>query len=121
MITGEIKTRIDQIWDTFWAELGSKEDYEKFTAGMSCGPNVAIFIRSLIGVDRKRAMLRFGDFISGASLNAEQEGLQTGTIKVFELCYLQEERMIAGCRTFSMTFSTTAGWNGRPTRLRPSM
>ena len=49
------------------------------------------------------------------------EGLQTGTIKVFELCYLQEERMIAGCRTFSMTFSTTAGWNGRPTRLRPSM
>ena len=56
-----------------WAELGSKEDYEKFTAGMTCGPNVAIFIRSLIGVDRKRAMLRFGDFISGASLNAEQE------------------------------------------------
>lgn len=56
-----------------WAELGSKEDYEKFTAGMPCGPNVAIFIRSLIGVDRKRAMLRFGDFISGASLNAEQE------------------------------------------------
>ena len=56
-----------------WAELGSKEDYEKFTAGMPCGPNVAIFIRSLIGVDRKRAMQRFGDFISGASLNAEQE------------------------------------------------
>jgi len=56
-----------------WTELGSKEDYEKFTAGMPCGPNVAIFIRSLIGVDRKRAMLRFGDFISGASLNAEQE------------------------------------------------
>ncbi len=56
-----------------WAELGSKDDYEKFTAGMTCGPNVAIFIRSLIGVDRKRAMLRFGDFISGASLNAEQE------------------------------------------------
>jgi type I restriction enzyme R subunit len=56
-----------------WAELGSKEDYEKFTAGMPCGPNVAVFIRSLIGVDRKRAMERFGDFISGATLNAEQE------------------------------------------------
>ena len=56
-----------------WAELGSKEDYEKFTAGMPCGPNVAVFIRSLIGVDRKRAMERFGDFISGSTMNAEQE------------------------------------------------
>ena len=56
-----------------WSELGSKDDYLKYTAGMPCGPNVAIFIRSLIGVDRKEAMRRFGDFITGAELNAEQE------------------------------------------------
>ena len=56
-----------------WSELGSKDDYLNYTAGMPCGPNVAIFIRSLIGIDRKEAMLRFSDFISGAELNAEQE------------------------------------------------
>ena len=56
-----------------WSELGSKDDYLKYTAGMPCGPNVAIFVRSLIGVDRKEAMRRFGDFITGAELNAEQE------------------------------------------------
>ena len=38
-----------------------------------CGDNVAILIRSLIGVDRKVAMQRFGRFISGMELNSEQE------------------------------------------------
>ena len=56
-----------------WSELGDKEDYDKYTAGMSCGANVAIFIRSVIGVDRKEAIERFGRFISGSALNAEQE------------------------------------------------
>ena len=56
-----------------WQELGSKEDYDKFTAGMSCGSNVAMFIRSLVGVDRMNAVRRFSEFISGNELNAEQE------------------------------------------------
>lgn len=56
-----------------WEELGSKEDYDKYTAGKMCGSNVAILIRSLIGVDRKEAMQRFGRFISGMELNSEQE------------------------------------------------
>ena len=56
-----------------WQELGSKEDYDKYTAGKMCGSNVAILIRSLIGVDRKEAMQRFGRFISGMELNSEQE------------------------------------------------
>ena len=56
-----------------WQELGSKEDYERYTAGLPCGTNVAIFIRSLIGIDRKQALKRFGDYISGNELNAEQE------------------------------------------------
>lgn len=56
-----------------WQELGSKEDYDKYTAGKLCGSNVAILIRSLIGVDRKEAMQRFGRFISGMELNSEQE------------------------------------------------
>ena len=56
-----------------WKELGTKDDYEKFTRGMVCGSNVAIFIRSMVGVDRKNAVRRFSEFISGHELNAEQE------------------------------------------------
>ena len=56
-----------------WQELGSKEDYDKYTANKMCGSNVAILIRSLIGVDRKVAMQRFGRFISGMELNSDQE------------------------------------------------
>lgn len=56
-----------------WKELGSKADYDKYTKGMACGSNVAIFIRSMVGVDRKNAVRRFSDYISGSELNAEQE------------------------------------------------
>lgn len=56
-----------------WEELGTRNDYDRFVSGKNCGPNVAILIRSLIGVDRKAAMDRFGKFISGAALTAEQE------------------------------------------------
>lgn len=56
-----------------WEELGSKQDYEQYTSGMLFGSNVAAFIRSLIGVDRREAVRKFGDFIAGVQLNAEQE------------------------------------------------
>jgi len=56
-----------------WQELGSKDDYDKYTEGKMCGSNVAILIRSLIGVDRKEAVQRFSTFISGMELNSEQE------------------------------------------------
>ena len=56
-----------------WEELGSKDDYDRYTKGMACGSNVAIFIRSMVGVDRKNAVRRFSMFISGNELNAEQE------------------------------------------------
>ena len=56
-----------------WSELGSKDDYDRYTEDMLCGSNVAMFIRSLIGVDRKVAVARFGEFLSGAKLNSDQE------------------------------------------------
>ena len=56
-----------------WTELGSREDYDRYTEDMLCGDNVAAFIRSMIGVDRKVAMARFSDFLSGAQLNSDQE------------------------------------------------
>ena len=63
-----------------WEELGTKQDYENYTEGMMCGDNVAAFIRSIIGIDRKEAMRMFGDFISGAELNAGQEEFLSSVI-----------------------------------------
>ena len=40
---------------------------------MPCGANVVMFIRSIIGVNRKEAVECFSTFISGSELNAEQE------------------------------------------------
>jgi type I restriction enzyme R subunit len=56
-----------------WHELGSKDDYNRCTTGLACGNNVAVFIRSLIGVDRAHAVKCFSEFISGNELNSEQE------------------------------------------------
>ena len=67
------KADIDELERILWQELGSKEDYNKFTNGMPCGSNVAIFIRSILGIDRKNAVRMFSEFISGNELNAEQE------------------------------------------------
>lgn len=64
---------ITELERILWKELGTKEDYDKYTNGMTCGSNVAIFVRSLVGIDRKTAVTRFSDFISGHELNADQE------------------------------------------------
>lgn len=56
-----------------WEELGNKEDYEKMIAGKTCGENVAILIRSLIGVDREVALQRFNQFLDGSELNSDQQ------------------------------------------------
>ena len=69
LTSGDIK----ELEHILWSELGNKEDYDRYTAGMPCGANVAIFIRSIIGVNRKDAVERFATFLSGAQLNAEQE------------------------------------------------
>ena len=56
-----------------WEELGDKSDYEAFVAGKNCGENVAILIRSLIGVDREIALQRFNQFLDGNTLNSDQQ------------------------------------------------
>ena len=66
-------TDIAELERILWRELDSKDDYDKYTKGMSCGSNVAIFVRSMVGVDRKNAVRRFSEYISGGELNAEQE------------------------------------------------
>ena len=64
---------INELERILWKELGSKEDYIKYTEGMLCGGNVAAFIRSLIGVDRREALDKFSEFLTDSELNAEQE------------------------------------------------
>lgn len=66
---------IKELERILWSELGSKDDYAKYTQNMLFGGNVAAFIRSLIGVDRKEALNKFSDFLSENTLNAEQEDL----------------------------------------------
>lgn len=69
-----------------WEELGSREDYNKYTAGMLCGGNVAVFIRSIIGISRKEALSRFSTFMNqGAAEDGERYG------KRIELNAAQEE------------------------------
>ncbi|MEE1365497.1 MAG: type I restriction-modification enzyme R subunit C-terminal domain-containing protein, partial [Muribaculaceae bacterium] len=63
-----------------WEELGNKEDYDRHTIGMPCGTNVAMFIRSIIGINRKEAVDKFNSFISGAELNSDQEEFLTTII-----------------------------------------
>ena len=64
---------INELERILWEELGSKEDYDTHTQGMLCGGNVAAFIRSLIGVDRREALDMFSEFLTYSDLNAEQE------------------------------------------------
>ena len=64
---------VNELERILWEELGSREDYAVHTQGMLCGGNVAAFIRSLIGVDRKEALEKFSDFLTDSELNAEQE------------------------------------------------
>ena len=66
-------TDITELERILWQELGSKEDYDKYTQSMLFGGNVAAFIRSLIGVDRQEALGMFSKFLTDSTLNAEQE------------------------------------------------
>jgi len=56
-----------------WKELGTKDDYDKFVQNKFAGGNVAVFIRSMIGVDREVAVAKFSNFISDNQLNSQQQ------------------------------------------------
>lgn len=56
-----------------WEDLGTKEEYEEYTPKMLVNSNVAVFIRSIVGIDRRIAVERFGQFLSDNILNSEQQ------------------------------------------------
>lgn len=61
-----------QLEKVLWEELGSKEDYENQIQNQFQGGNVAVFIRSLIGVNHSIALEKFSNFIDINTLNSDQ-------------------------------------------------
>lgn len=64
---------INELERIMWSELGTKEEYDNYTRNMICGDYVAVFIRSIIGIDRAVALKMFSQFIGENDLNSEQE------------------------------------------------
>ena len=58
-----------------WKELGSKEEYQAYVRRgcLICGDSVAAFIRSIIKVDRAKALELYSKFLNNSPLNPEQE------------------------------------------------
>ncbi len=58
-----------------WKELGTKEEYQNYIkrGGMICGDSVAAFIRSIIKIDRTKALELYSNFLDNSPLNPEQE------------------------------------------------
>ncbi len=63
---------ISELERIFWTELGTKDDYDEYLAGRHFG-NIAMFIRSIVKLDRDAALERYRTFIGSASLTSQQE------------------------------------------------
>lgn len=57
----------------FFTELGTKEEYEKLAEGHPYKKNVAAFIRVVNGIDRKKALEIYQNFINDNNLTSTQE------------------------------------------------
>lgn len=66
---------IDELERILWHELGTKEDYEHYLnrENLTADIPVAAFIRKVVGLDRKKAISLFSEFISANTLTAAQE------------------------------------------------
>lgn len=66
---------IIQLETICWRDLGTREEYQEYVRScrMICGDQVAIFIRSLFGIDRIKAYQRYSDFLTTTALNPAQE------------------------------------------------
>lgn len=66
---------IIQLETICWRDLGTKEEYQAYVRGckMICGDVVAAFIRSIVGIDRDKALQQYGKFLTDTVLNPEQE------------------------------------------------
>ncbi len=60
---------IKELEYVLWHELGSQEDYTQTTSI----ENLAVFIRSLVGLNQDAVNKRFGEFINGNRFNSQQQ------------------------------------------------
>ncbi|MDD6500064.1 MAG: type I restriction-modification enzyme R subunit C-terminal domain-containing protein, partial [Bacteroidales bacterium] len=57
----------------FFEELGTRDEYNNLAEGHPYQSNVAAFIRVINGIDRKKALAIYQNFIEGNNLTSEQE------------------------------------------------
>jgi hypothetical protein len=75
MITGAIKSQIDQVWNAFWSGgiaevgLGGVAEIDRARAESK---GLGLFVRSLVGMDREAAKEALGGFVAGRTLSANQ-------------------------------------------------
>ena len=60
---------LDELEDILWNQLGTKADYAKTTRAK----NLAVFIRSLVGLSQQAINEKFGEFLNENVLNAQQQ------------------------------------------------
>ena len=60
---------LKELEDILWPQLGTQEE----SAEEAKNKTLAVFIRSLIGLDRDAVNQKFGDFLNGNVLNAQQQ------------------------------------------------
>ena len=58
---------------TLFEELGTKDEYNALTEGHPYKNNVAAFIRVINGIDHKKALQIYQQFVDGYDLTSEQE------------------------------------------------
>lgn len=58
-----------------WKELGTKEEYLDYIkrGGLICGDSVAAFIRTIVKVDRSKALELYSQYLNNSPLNTDQE------------------------------------------------
>lgn len=64
---------IEELERIFFEELGTRNEYEELTEGHPYKNNVAAFIRVINGIDRKKALQIYQQFIEGYNLTSDQE------------------------------------------------
>ena len=60
---------LQELEKVLWSELGSQKDYEQTTNI----ENLAVFIRSLIGLSQEAVNEKFGEYLNGNTFNSQQQ------------------------------------------------
>lgn len=60
---------LDELERILWEELGTKSEYESTTDI----DNLAVFIRSIVGIEQEAINQKFGEFLSGNLFNSQQQ------------------------------------------------